>query len=364
MVDLAWGSASDFTLGAEDELLLVDDRFRLVGDEGSHVLAAVGPVAEGRVKGEIFADEVELETPVCADAEELARSLRELRRAVVGHGAHPLAVGLHPSDDLGHASVARSPRYDRIATEFAGLLRTPAASFQVHVGLPGTEAALAVHRALRNRLALFRALAAGTPYWQGRDSGHACIRPAILRSYPRTTMPPALTSWDDYVEQVERAMWTDELSDYTYVCWELRPHPRLGTIELRVMDAQHSVDSAAALAALVQGLARHAVEHPEAHDLPADVVLSNDFAACRHGMDATVVAPDGTRQPMRQVAVRALEEARRALGPEGLDRPLEVVEKMLSDPPEPERQRRLCEDHGMPALLADLVERTVPTVRD
>ena len=361
MVDLAWGAASELTLGAEDELLLVDDHFRLVGGAGGEVLEAVRSArseqADGRVKSEIFADEVELETPVCADAEQLATSLRDLRSSVAGHGAHPLAVGVHPADDAGTASLTGSPRYDRIGAEFAGLLRTPAASFQVHVGLPDTDAAVAVHRALRNRLALFRALAAGTPYWHGRDSGHACIRPAILRSYPRTTMPPALRSWDDYVEKVERAMWIDDLPDYTYVCWELRPHPRLGTVELRVMDAQPSVERAAGLAALVQGLARHAVEAPEADDLPDDAVLANDFAACRLGLEATVVH-DRSRRPLREVAASTLELARRALAPDGLDRPLEVVDQMLADPPEHERQRRVYAERGMRGLLEDLVTRT------
>lgn len=364
MVDLDWRSGSELTLGAEDELLLVDDDLQLVGAAGSAVLEAVRQsTADGRIKSEIFADEIELETPVCTDAEQLATHLRALRKAVLGHGAHPLAVGLHPADGSGIASLTSSSRYDRLGGEFAGLLRTPLASFQVHVGLPDTDAALTVHRALRNRLALFRALAAATPYWHGRDSGHACIRPAILRSYPRTTMPPALTSWDDYVARIERATWSDELPDYTYVCWELRPHPRLGTVELRVMDAQPSVDRAAGLAALVQGLARHAVDSPETDDLADDVVLSNDFAACRHGMDATIVAPDGSRRAMREVAAQAFDEARAALAPDGLERPLEAVEDLLADVPEYDRQRQVCEEHGMPALLADLVARTTDSER-
>jgi len=50
-------------------------------------------------------------------------------------------------------------------------------------------------------------------------------------------MPPTLRSWQEYVETIERQMSAAEVPDYTYVCWEVRPQPRLGTVEVRVMDA-------------------------------------------------------------------------------------------------------------------------------
>jgi carboxylate-amine ligase len=269
-----------------------------------------------------------------------------------------MAVGVHPAAPFGEAPTTTSPRYDTLGAEFAGLLRTPTAAFQVHVGLPDPETALAAYRGLRNRLSVFRALAAGSPYWHGRDSGLACSRAAILRSYPRTTMPPALRSWDEYVEKVDRLIHVEELADYTYVCWELRPHPRWGTVEVRVMDAQHSLARAAGLAALVQGVARHAVEQPDLDDLPDEAVLANDFRACRYGLDASILDPEGSRRPMRDVVWRALEEAERMLRPDGLQEPLKRLRSMLTDPPEYARQRDLCRQHGVPALLADLVART------
>lgn len=348
-------------MGAEDELLLVDGRGQLLGPAGVRLMAALQQHApgEGRVKGEIFVDEVELETPVCADAEELLRSLGRLRRWVVVHGGRPMAAGVHPSAELGTAFIASSPRYDLIRAEFAGLLRTPTAAFQVHVGLPDHDTAMLAYRGLRNRLSVFRALAAASPYWHGRDSGLACVRPAILRSYPRTTMPPVLRSWEAYVETTERSISAGGVPDYTYVCWELRPQPRLGTVEVRVMDAQTSLARAAGLTALVQGLARYAVEVPDIDDLPDEVVLANDFQACRHGLEATILDHEGSRRPMQEVAARALEDARKVLASDGLAEPLEVVQSMLAAPPEHVRQRKLCEQHGMPALLEDLVARTV-----
>ncbi|MBW9207139.1 YbdK family carboxylate-amine ligase [Mumia sp. zg.B17] len=357
--DLDWHPGGDFTLGGEDELFLVDQRGLMLGPAAESVmstLSARGP--HGTLKGEIFVDEIELETPICSDAEGVHRSLQRLRSSLVAEGVRPMAVGLHPSAGFGAADLAASPRYDRIGGEFAGLLRTPTAAFQVHVGVPDPATALKVYRGLRNRLSVFRALAAGSPYWHARDSGLACVRPAILRSYPRTTMPPALPTWEEYVEAIELAVWAHEVPDYSYVCWELRPQPRLGTIEVRVMDAQSSLARAAGLTALVQGLARHAVESPDLQDLPDEVVIANDLRACRYGLEASVVDADGSRRPMREIAARALDDARKQLTPDGSGGLLDAVQAILVEPPEYVRQRALYERDGMPALLADLAART------
>ncbi|HEX5089253.1 MAG TPA: glutamate-cysteine ligase family protein [Nocardioides sp.] len=356
-----WKPGAAFTLGAEDELLLTDGDGRLLGQRALPAMTRLRRLLPGEhtVDGEIFVDEVELRTPACRDAEALRDALGTLRRSAALAEVGLMAVGVHPEAELGTARIAASPRYDRLGEEFAGLLRTPTAAFQVHVGLPDIETAMVVYRALRNRLSIFRALAAGSPYWHGRDSGLACVRSAILRSYPRTTMPPVLRSWEHYVDTIGRQMSAADVPDYTYVCWELRPQPRLGTLEVRVMDAQPSLERAAGLAALLQGLARHAVEVPDRDDLPDEVVLANDFAVCRHGLDARVLDLDGSRRPLRELAARALEDARRWLAPDGLEPPLEAALAILVEPPEYVRQRDIIGRHGMPGLLADLAARTM-----
>ncbi len=358
--DVVWVPGGDFTVGAEDELLLVDEEGQLLGSRASTLLTSLlsQESQAGTIQSEVFLEEIELGTPPCSDAHGLVTSLAYLRQRV-GMTARTMGVGVHPSAPFGIAPTTSSPRYDRLTEEFAGLFRTPTAGFQVHVGTPDQDTAMLAYQALRNRLPVLRALAAGSPYWHGRDSGLASSRSAILRSYPRTTMPPALRNWEQYVQTVTRQMRAAEVPDYTYVCWELRPHPRLGTIEVRVMDAQPSLARIAGLTALVQGLARHAAEVPDRDDLPDDVLVANDFAACRYGLEARVVDPDGSRRPLREVARRALVEARTVLAPEGQDAPLEIVESMLGGQPEYTRQRRLCEERGMRALLEDLAARTL-----
>lgn len=172
------------------------------------------------------------------------------------------------------------------------------------------------------------------------------------------SVPPALRTWEDYVSATQRITRAFEVPDSTYVWWDLRPQPRLGTLEVRLMDAQPSLSRVAALTALVQGMTRHVVDHPDEVDLPDDVVAANDHRVCRHGINTTVVDVDGAMRPIWQIALRTVKEARSALAPDGLDRPLDVVESMLHAPSEPGRQRRVHEHQGMPALLDDLVDRT------
>lgn len=355
-----FASGGELTVGVEEELMLVDERDELLGTDAASLVEALvrAPVADGIVTGEIYVDQVELNTPVCRGGEEVADVLARMRRTVVAHGGRFLAAGVHPTAPVGVPDIVRSPRYDRIIDEYAGLLRTPTAALQVHVGLPDEETAMLAYRGLRNRLPLLRALAAGSPYWHGLDSGQASARAGIIRSYPRTTMPPLLRSWEDYVARTETLMRAAEADDHTYVWWEMRPRPVLGTLEVRVMDAVAPLSTVAALTALVQGIARRAVEDPDPHDLDDDVLAVNDHRSARYGLDTRVVDVDGSLRALREVAARSIGEAREALAADRLDGPLGSFDAVLAGETEANRQRRVVAAGGMPALLADLVART------
>lgn len=350
----------EFGVGVEDELMLVDDSGELLGERAIPLVAALqshhdGP---GAVIGELYADQVEVTSPVCRGGDDVLASLTRLRSSLVSGGARILSAGVHPTAELGGAVTTASSRYDRIVDEFAGLLRTPTAAFQVHVGLPDEKALMQVYRGLRQRMPLLRALAAGSPFWHGRDSGLASSRSAIIRSYPRHTVPPLLHTWEEYVTRTEAVLAAAEAEDHTYVWWDMRPRPLIGTLEVRVMDAVPSLTVAAGLTALVQGIARRAVESPDLFDLSDDVLAINDERATRHGLDTRVVDIDQELRPLREVALRVLAEAREVLEADGLDRPLDAVDELLAGQAEPDRQRGVVAAHGMPALLADLVART------
>jgi carboxylate-amine ligase len=192
--------------------------------------------------------------------------------------------------------------------------------------------------------------------WFGQDSGLASARFALVRSYPRRAVPRAFEDLDDYASTIAAVAEAGDLSDYTYVWWDVRLHPRLGTIELRELDAQSRIGDVAAIAALVQALARHQAEHPRNPER-SEAISESSFRASRDGVDATLL-DDGRLRPVRDIARRTLEEvsaAARELGGEGA---LAEIERMLDEGGGAGRQRNALERGGVEAVLEQLVEET------
>lgn len=354
-------SGGDLTVGAEEELLLVGPDNLLRSARTADLVKAVGSLAAGlgTVKPEVFGAEIEFATVVCQDAGQVRTRLQLLRSALRHEGGRALAVGVHPAGMFGDVHLTPSTRYDAIGANLGGLLRTPTASLQVHVGLPDTASAVAAYRGMRHHLAVLHALSAASPFWHGQDSGLASARWGVITSYPRSGVPPAVTSWEEYVALTEALVAAAEVPDYTYVWWDVRIQPRIGTVEIRVMDVQPSLEVAAGLTALIQGLARVAVERPLAVDMPSTVLAENDFRAARYGLETRLVGVDGTALPARELAAGLVAQARAVLRPEGKDAPLDAVTRVLAEETEPARQRRIHAEGGMPALLEDLATRTL-----
>lgn len=358
-VDLVPGG--EFTVGVEEELFLLDEAGCLAPEAGRmlvDVLSAQAAALPGRVSCELFAAQIEFATSVCLDAGQIVPQLHALRAALVAGGGRPLSAGLHPVAPFADASLTDAERYRLIGDTLAGLLRTPTAALQVHVGLPDERAAMLAYRGMRHQLAVLQALAANSPFWHGRDSGMASARWAVISSYPRGGVPPVVRSWDEYASLIDAVQTAAEVPDYTHVWWDARLQPRLGTIEVRVMDAQPSLGATAGLAALTQGLVRYAVENPLDVDVPSAVLAENSFRVARHGLETRVVDVDGSLHPVRDLATRMVGKARAALRLDGLDEALDGVERLLACETSYARQRRLRDDHGMTAVLDDLVERT------
>ena len=123
--------------------------------------------------------------------------------------------------------------------------------------MPDPDTAIRACNGLREHLALLHALAANSPFWHGADAKLASARFVLRRGFPRVEVPRAFRDFDDWEQAIAPLLAAGDLPDYTYLWWDARPHPNLGTVEVRVMDAQSSLRRAAAMAALVHGLAVH-----------------------------------------------------------------------------------------------------------
>src|ERR1700730_10056373 len=170
--------------------------------------------------------------------------------------------------------------------------REPTFALHVHVAVPDPESALRAINRLRVHLPLFLALSGNSPFWQGRDTGLASARTPLFQAFPRVGIPRAFSSYEDYVETVDLLLRCDAFPEPTFLWWDVRPQPRFGTVEVRVMDAQSRIVETAALVALVQSIARLELEEGYASEdiICADEVLAeNRFLAARDGVDAHLI---------------------------------------------------------------------------
>jgi glutamate---cysteine ligase / carboxylate-amine ligase len=359
-VEHSCGSTAPFSLGVEEELLLVNAHSLTLEHHTSEVMGRVRAQA-GEVKPDVYEALVESATPIVADAAAAAASLSGLRAALRDAGATLLGCGLHPTAAFGDVVHVPERRYLEIAESMQGLLRrTPTCALHVHVGMPDPDTAIAVHNRLRAYLPLLQALAAHSPYWHGVDSGFATARAQLFRGFPRAVVPPAFESWDAYLELIDYWRAAGDLPDYTFLWWDIRPHPQLGTVEMRAMDAQSRLDSAAGLAALVHALAAACADGAEEVPMPAEALGESSFRAGRDGLDATLWWR-GTLRPVREIAVDALSLATPYARDLGDEDALEGIERILREGGGAQRMRAAHDAGGMEAVLALLAaEAAVP----
>ena len=283
--DHRFGDGDPFSLGVEEELLLVDPRDGRPADAGEEVLERLPKGLPGDTASELHACEVEIATPIVRTVAEGVRALGELRAAIVATGASPIGCGVQPREASGDAGITPKSRYRRIRDLLGDAAATPVAGMHVHVGMPDPETAIRAYNGLRRHLPLLQALAANSPFRDDRDAGVQSARVLAMRAWVRTGVPRALRDYDEWLEMSERLVRATALPDYTFFWWKIRPHPRLGTVEVRTMDTQTSLEDTAALAALVHALARQAAEGPEVAAPPGGAARRGDVprGALRRG---------------------------------------------------------------------------------
>ncbi len=278
-----------FTVGVEEELMTLDPQSLDLAPVAAAVVDAAD--AEGLVKGELPAAQLETVTVPADTVTEVAAQLAERRRVVAGacEGlARPAAGAVHPfAHPLGEVSDAH--RYRAAVVEYGEVARLQLVfGLHVHVRVPGARRALAVYNALRSYLPQIAALAANGPFVAGRDSGMASVRPKISELLPRQGVPPALASWDEYAAAIGWGAASGAFHHPRMWWWELRPHPRFGTIELRVPDQQTTVADSVALTALAQSLVAWLAERHDAGERlrvdPTWRIEQNRWSAARHGL--------------------------------------------------------------------------------
>ena len=353
----AFAFGSDYTVGIEEELLLVDGETLSLAPVAGAVLGAM-EVDSSAAGHEAYAAQLELRSPPATSVGEATDALVALRAKATAAGAVLLGGGLHPTGGMGEADLVPASRYERVSDEMRGLLRrTPESALHVHVGLPDEKAAIAAFNALRRHLPLLQALSASSPWWFGVDSGLASARFSLARAYPGRGVPRALRDLDELEGLTAATLAAAGMPEATFLWSDVRLHPRYGTVEVREMDAQSSLDDVAALAALVRAVALEARDAEPRADEPSEALEWSSFRAARDGT-AAMLLDGGSLQPLAEIAratVARLRPFARELGDED---PLQGVERILERGGGAGRQRAAFARGGLDEVLRTLVADT------
>jgi len=330
---------TEYTVGIEEELMLLDSETLDLTQGIEAILDELGEPFEGRVKPELMQSVLEIASAPHPTVAEAGEELRELRRTVGAaaerRGMLLAASGTHPSALWEQQLIVERPRYEELATELGYIAhRELIVGTHVHVGVSGADKAIYIADGIRKHLPLLLALSANSPLWRGHVTGMMSSRTPVFRAFPRVGIPPHYGSWEIYSSRVQLMMDAGAIPDYTYLWFDVRPHPNLGTVEVRVFDQQTRLDTTICLAALVVALVhRYAALFDEEMALvsvPTELIDDNKVRAALRGTDGELVDfPAPHQRHATELASRLLDELREHAEQLGCEEEIDGVRDLI-----------------------------------
>lgn len=343
-------------------MILDAETFALTPGVEALVSWAEGRSLPGVLKMELLASMVELATRVCATPAEAVEALRELRagaaEAAAGNGLALAAAGTHAFSIPTAQQIAPDPRY-REFVEYAGVSarRQAVCGLHVHVGMPGPEECMLALEGVLPWLPLVLALSANSPFLGGDETGLASARAEVLAELPRAAAPPAFGSYEEWEAFVERFVRIGLADGYTRFWWDIRPHPRFGTLEVRAPDQPTAVELTGAFAALLQALCKTVLDGPSPKPAQRGDYAQNRWAALRFGPRAELIHPDGERLvPVPELTYELLALIQPAVKELGS---VDLIRALSPTRCEGDRQLEVGRAEGLEAVVADVAARTV-----
>ncbi len=355
-----------FTIGIEEELMLLDAGDLSLAQEIEGVLERVPADREGQVKPELMQSVLEIATKPCQTVSEAGDELRQLRHmmgGIVGElGLQFAASGTHPFALWEDQKIVERPRYEELIGQLGFIARQELIfGTHVHVAIDGPDKAIYVADGIRLFLPLLLALSANSPFWRGDRTGMMSTRTPVFRAFPRAGVPPHYGTWETYSNRVEQMMRGGAIEDYTYLWWDVRPHPNLGTVETRIFDQQTALEHTIALAALTISLAHrfsalYDAEEPLG-EFPTELIDDNKVRAALRGMDGTLIDFFRAEQmPAERMAAMLVEGLSDDAADLGCSAELDLVDDLLGGKSGAHRQLRHWErHHDLSKLVGEMI---------
>ncbi|HEX8854892.1 MAG TPA: carboxylate-amine ligase [Thermoleophilaceae bacterium] len=359
-----------YTIGIEEELMILDAETLDLSNSIETMLRAV-PQREEQVKPELLESVLEVATQPHKNTRDAGEELRALRREVSRTAAeYGLAIGssgTHPFAMWEDQRVVARSRYRDLIAALRFVARQELIfGAHVHVAVDDPDKAIHVANGMRVHLPMLLALSANSPFWRADSTGLLSTRTPIFRAFPRVGIPPTYKDFEDFAKRVQFMVDSKVIEDYTYLWYDVRPHPRFGTVEIRVMDAQTRVEHTLAIAALIQALVRELAEHFDAgkrlSQFPYQMLDENKWLAARHGLDGELVdLPKTGRVQTRALVRRVLHRMREHAQDLGSADDLACIEDLLDRGNGASRQVVVYEaNHDLKEVVAEIVEKTAP----
>jgi len=355
-----------YTIGIEEELMIVDgESFGLV----NAVESLLEEAPEGEIKPELMESVLEISTAAAATVRRADEQLRALRdqvtRRAATRGLRIGSAGTHPFALWEDQRIVARPRYRDLISALRFVARQELIfGMHVHVGIDDPDKAIHVADGMRVHLPVLLALSANSPFWRAGATGLQSVRTPLFRAFPRVGIPPAYGDWASYQRQIEFMVRSGVIEDYTYLWHDVRPHPDLGTVEVRVCDGQTRVEHTIALAALTQALVRELCELFDGStgppEYPWQMLDENKWLAARHGLDGELIdLPGADRIGTRALATRLLDRLREHAQDLGSEDALAGIADLLQHGNGATRQTVVFEaNHDLRELMAEIVAAT------
>jgi glutamate---cysteine ligase / carboxylate-amine ligase len=342
VLDHRFGQSDPYTLGVEEEYQLLDGTsFDLVQHIDTVLAAIEGHELQPQINPELMQSVLEIATPVCHTPADVLRELVKLRTYVCGvardNGLRVGSAGTHPFSLFERQRITAKDRYRQLVDQLQYVARRELIfGMHIHVAIDAPEKAIQVMNGLLPQLAPLLAMSASSPFWRGEPTGLMSNRQMVFSAFPRSGPPPRFRDYEDYAEVVGQLERTGCIADYTHIWWDIRPHPRLGTLEIRICDAVTRVEDAVAITAYCQALVK---QYSELYDAGEEIpsyhrilTTENKWLAARYGLEAPVMdLATGRRNriPISQLVRRTLREIEPHARELGSERELEGVRALL-----------------------------------
>jgi YbdK family carboxylate-amine ligase len=347
------------SVGVEWELQLVDLNTRELTSASIDILADLlpdGPADDARVKHELLQCTIEVITGVCTTVAEaradLAQTVAAVKEAAAARDVGILCAGTHPTSHWLDQKITPNPRYEELVEELQWVARRfQIFGIHIHVGVTSRDKVLPIVNAMSGYLPHFLSLTASSPFWIGQDTGLASARSKVFEALPRAGLPYRLSGWDEFERYMDTMVQARAIDSVREVWWDVRPHPDLGTVELRVCDGLPTLDEVVAVTALTQCLVERLDRDLNAGlELPvpeAWILRENKWRAARFGLDAEIITNDGHAVvPVKQAVLRLVGELMPIANTLGCADELRGIDRILTVGASYQRQRAVAEASG------------------